>query len=511
MKASSLRSLILIVLSVRSAGWKGDVVVSSGPLIERYVDSVTGRLGASSWITKNLRKVFPSHFSFLWGELALYSFVILVLTGIYLTLFFEGSQETKVYDGSYVPLQGQKVSAAYDSVMNLSFDVKGGLLIRQMHHWAALIFIGAITLHMARIFFTGAFRRPRDLNWYIGLTLMLLALGAGVSGYSLPDDLLSGTGLRIIYAIILSIPMIGEPLVLLTFGGEWPGTDIIGRLYPVHILIIPLLIMGLLGGHLAMVWHQKHTQFKGPGRTEDNVVGERVWPAFAMKSIGLFFLVAGVIAAMGALFTINPIWLYGPYDSGAATSFAQPDWYVGFLEGSLRLMPPWETQIGPVVINNIFYSGVVVAGIIFGGLYAIPWLDRRFTGDYGDHNLLDRPRDVPIRTAFGAASIMAVSILFVGGGQDIVARTFDISVGRVTTILQIAFLVLPPITFFVTRPICISLRDRPGPDRTERRGPVVRSAGGGYHAATPSELASAAELSNDADESEASDETAVTP
>ncbi|RLE21852.1 MAG: cytochrome b, partial [Actinobacteria bacterium] len=455
---------------------------------------VTGRLGASSWITKNLRKVFPSHFSFLWGELALYSFVVLVTTGVYLTLFFEGSQETKVYDGSYVPLQGQTVTAAYDSVMHISFDVKGGLLIRQMHHWAALIFIGAIALHMARIFFTGAFRRPRDLNWYIGLTLLLLALGAGVSGYSLPDDLLSGTGLRIIYAIILSIPVVGEPIVMLAFGGEWPGDEIIGRLYPVHILVIPLMIMGLLGGHLAMVWHQKHTQFKGPGRKEGNVVGERVWPAFAMKSIGLFFLVAGVIAAMGALFTINPIWLYGPYDSGAATSFAQPDWYVGFLEGSLRLMPPWETQIGPVVINNIFYSGVVVAGIIFGGLYAVPWLDRRFTGDYDDHNLLDRPRDVPIRTALGAASIMAVSILFIGGGQDIVARTFDISVGRVTTVLQIAFLIVPPITFLVTRHICISLRDRPGPDRTERRGTVSRSPGGGYHAATESEVADAAEL-----------------
>ena len=468
--------------------------MSSGPLVERYVDSVTGRLGASSWITKNLRKVFPSHFSFLWGELALYSFVVLVTTGVYLTLFFEGSQETKVYDGSYVPLQGQTVTAAYDSVMHISFDVKGGLLIRQMHHWAALIFIGAIALHMARIFFTGAFRRPRDLNWYIGLTLLLLALGAGVSGYSLPDDLLSGTGLRIIYAIILSIPVVGEPIVMLAFGGEWPGDEIIGRLYPVHILVIPLMIMGLLGGHLAMVWHQKHTQFKGPGRKEGNVVGERVWPAFAMKSIGLFFLVAGVIAAMGALFTINPIWLYGPYDSGAATSFAQPDWYVGFLEGSLRLMPPWETQIGPVVINNIFYSGVVVAGIIFGGLYAVPWLDRRFTGDYDDHNLLDRPRDVPIRTALGAASIMAVSILFIGGGQDIVARTFDISVGRVTTVLQIAFLIVPPITFLVTRHICISLRDRPGPDRTERRGTVSRSPGGGYHAATESEVADAAEL-----------------
>ena len=189
-------------------------------LVERYVDAVTARLGAGSWITQNLRKVFPSHFSFLWGELALYSFMVLLITGTYLTLFFEGSQETVVYQGSYEPLQGQEVSAAYDSVLRISYDVKGGLLIRQMHHWAALIFLGAIALHMARIFFTGAYRRPRDLNWMVGLTLLLLAIAAGFTGYSLPDDLLSGTGLRITYAIILAIPFIGERLAFLIFGGE---------------------------------------------------------------------------------------------------------------------------------------------------------------------------------------------------------------------------------------------------------------------------------------------------
>ena len=449
-------------------------------LVERYVDSVTSRTGSGSWLTKNLRKVFPTHFSFLWGELALYSFVVLVLTGTYLTLFFEGSQEQLVYTGSYDALQGQNVSAAFDSVMRISFDTKGGLLIRQMHHWAALVFIGAIAMHMARVFFTGAFRRPRDLNWYVGLVLLLLALAGGFTGYSLPDDLLSGTGLRITHAIILALPFVGERLTYMIFGGEWPGTDIIGRLYPVHIMIIPGLIIALLGVHLALVWHQKHTQFKGPGRTESNVVGERVWPAFAMKSTGLFFMVAGVITAMGALFDINAVWLYGPYDTAAATSFAQPDWYIGFLEGSVRLFPPWEIRIGGYMINTLVFSAVLIPSLIFGGLFAVPWLERKLTGDDRDHHLLDRPRDVPNRTAVGAASIVAVGILFIAGGQDVIADTFNLSVGRVTTVLQVLFLVAPPITWYVTRRSCISLAERPGPDRTERRVPIARNAGGGY-------------------------------
>jgi ubiquinol-cytochrome c reductase cytochrome b subunit len=449
-------------------------------LVERYVDSVTARTGAGSWITKNLRKVFPSHFSFLWGELALYSFVVLLLTGVYLTFFFEGSQETLIYTGSYEPLQGQQVSAAYDSVLRITFDVEGGKLIRQMHHWAALIFVGAIAIHMARVFFTGAYRRPRDINWMVGMTLLILAIAGGFTGYSLPDDLLSGTGLRITNAIILSIPLIGERLAFLIFGGEWPGTDIIGRLYPVHIMIIPLSIIALLSVHLALVWHQKHTQFRGPRRTERNVIGERVWPGFALKSIGLLFMVAGVIAAMGAIIEINAIWLYGPYEPAAATSLSQPDWYVGFLEGALRLMPPWETRIGDYVINNIFYSGVLLTGIIFLGLYLVPYIDRRLTGDHRDHHLLDRPRDAPNRTGIGAASIAAVSILFIGGAQDVVARTFEISVGRVNAVLQFAFIIVPPVTFFLARWACIALRDRSGPERTERRVPVERESDGGY-------------------------------
>jgi ubiquinol-cytochrome c reductase cytochrome b subunit len=468
---------------------------SKGGLLERYVTSVLDRVGGGSFVGKVLHKVFPNHFSFLWGEVALYSFVVLVITGTYLTFFFEGSQQELIYEGSYEPLQGVEVSAAFDSVMRISFDVKGGLLIRQTHHWAALVFIGALALHMGRVFFTGAFRRPRELNWVIGVSLLVLGLAAGLTGYSLPDDLLSGTGLRIIYSVILAIPFVGERLVYLIFGGEWPGTDIIGRLYPVHILLIPGLIIVLVAFHLALVWRQKHTQFRGPGRTEHNVVGVRVWPAFAMKSTGLLFLIAGVVTAMGALFHVNAVWLYGPYDPGAATSFSQPDWYIGFLEGSLRLFPPWETRAFGYMINNLVYSGVLIPGAIFGALFVVPWIERRLTGDVAEHHLLDRPRDAPGRTAIGAAAITFVAVLFLGGSQDVIAGTFNISIETVTTILQVAAVVGPPIAWYVTWHLCRSLAGRPGPERTERAGAVTRDPDGGYHGvAAPTELIGAEDV-----------------
>ena len=446
----------------------------------RAVVPIADRLGIGGPVTKVLRKVFPNHFSFLWGEIALYSFVVLVVTGTYLTFFYEGSQEPVVYDGSYLPLVGQEMSAAYESVLRISFEVKGGLLIRQVHHWAALVFVGSIVLHMARVYFTGAHRRPREPNWLIGCVLLLLALAGGFTGYSLPDDLLSGAGLRITNAIVLSIPFVGERLAYLVFGGEWPGTDIIGRLYPVHIFLIPGLIAAVVAIHLIMLVRQRHTQFRGPGRTEHNVVGERVWPAFAMKSIGLFFLTGGVLTAMGALVEVNPAWLYGPYDTAAATSYAQPDWYIGFLEGTLRLFPPWETRVGGFMINNIVYAGVIIPGVMFAVLFAAPWIERWLTGDDREHHLLDRPRDAPGRTASGVASLWFVGILFVGGAQDVVAGSFDIAVGRVTAILQLAIVIGTPLSWIVTRHICRTLRDRPSPGRTERAMVVARDRSGGY-------------------------------
>lgn len=450
-------------------------------LVERYTESLVDRIGAGSATSKVLRKVFPNHFSFLWGELALYSFLLLVVTGLYLTLFYEGSQQRLVYEGEYEALRGRSVSAAFDSVMRLSFEVKGGLLIRQMHHWAALVFVATTALHMARVFFTGAFRRPRELNWVIGAVLLVLALAGGFTGYSLADDLLSGTGLRITNAIILAIPFVGERLAYGLFGGEWPGTDIIGRLYPVHILVIPLAIFATVALHLTLLVRQRHTQFPGRNRTEHNVVGERVWPGFAMKSVGLLLLTAGVITALGALFEVNAVWLYGPYDAAAATSYSQPDWYIGFLEGSLRLFPPWEVRIGRFVLNNLVFSAILIPGVLFAVVFAVPWIERRITGDDLDHHLLDRPRDAAGRTASGVAALTFVTVLFLGGSQDVIAGTFDIRVANVARMLQVALIVGPPLAWWITRQVCRSLQQRPGPERTERTAVVRRERSGAYH------------------------------
>ncbi|MDH5225704.1 MAG: cytochrome b, partial [Actinomycetota bacterium] len=281
-------------------------------IVRRLVDGVDERLDGTSFIRRNLGKVFPDHWSFMLGELALYSFVMLLLTGTFLSLFFVASPAETVYRGPYAPMQGSEVSLAYESVLRISFEVRAGLVMRQTHHWAALVFVASMTAHLVRVFFTGAFRKPRELSWIIGVTLLVAGIGGGFTGYSLPDDLLSGTGLRIIYSAVLSIPVVGTWLAYLFFGGEFPSAELIPRLFVMHILLIPALITGLLSAHLALVWHQTHTQFRPKGTPESSVTGTPVWPKFALKSVGLAFITFAVLAALGGLFQINPVWLYGP-------------------------------------------------------------------------------------------------------------------------------------------------------------------------------------------------------
>ena len=280
---------------------------------ERIAGNVAGyvddRTGAAAWMKKNLNKVFPDHWSFLLGEICLYSFVILLLSGTFLTFWFDPSMREVVYDGSYAPLQGIKMSAAYESALNISFEVRGGLLMRQIHHWAALIFMVGIVVHLMRVYFTGAFRKPREFNWIIGIGLLTLGIVEGFLGYSLPDDLLSGTGIRIAEAIIQALPVVGSYLAFFAFGGAFPGEAFIPRIYTVHILLLPGIFLALITVHLMLVWYQKHTQFPGPGRTEKNVVGYPLMPVYMAKAGGFFFIVFGVTAFLGAVASINPIWL----------------------------------------------------------------------------------------------------------------------------------------------------------------------------------------------------------
>ena len=420
---------------------------------------VDERFIVAGWLRRTMHKVYPDHWSFLLGEIALYSFIVLLLSGTYLTFFFDASMREVVYEGSYAPLRGVEMSAAYDSALDLSFDVRGGLFIRQVHHWAALLFVASIVVHLMRIFFTGAFRRPRETNWIIGSVLLLLAIGEGLTGYSLPDDLLSGTGLRIMSAILLSIPVIGTWAHWALFGGDYVGELIIGRFYIVHVLLIPGVLLALIGLHLLILVKQKHTQFPGAGRTEHNVVGVRMFPTFAAKSGGLFFVVFGAIAALAGVVQINPIWLWGPYNPAQVSAASQPDWYIMFLDGSTRLFPAWDLNLpGNYTIPALFWPTVVLPGIIFTLLFAYPIIERKLTGDTASHHLLQRPRDVPVRTGLGAMALAFYMVLLISGGNDVIAEKFDISLNAMTWIGRIGLIVLPPIVYVLTYRICLGLQ-----------------------------------------------------
>jgi ubiquinol-cytochrome c reductase cytochrome b subunit len=425
--------------------------------VARWIDD---RLGSAKLARTALGKVFPDHWSFMIGEIALYAFVVLLLTGTYLTFFFDASSNIVTYHGSYAPLRGVEMTEAYRSALDISFDTRAGLVMRQVHHWAALLFIAAIVVHMMRIFFTGAFRRPRELNWMIGVTLLILAIFNGFAGYSLLDDQLSGTGLRIAYSIALSIPLAGTWLASLLFGGEFPGPDIINRLFVIHILLIPAVIVGLLAAHLGILVRQKHTQFRGPGRTEDNVVGERVWPSFAFKSVGLMFLTTAVLCAMGGLAQINPIWLYGPFRPAEVSSASQPDWYMGWLDGALRLYPAWEIRAFGFEVPAPFFPAVALAGATFTALYLWPFIEARITKDRAVHHLLDRPRDVPGRTALGVAAFVFYAVMTLAASSDITATTFGVSVNSVIWAFRALAIVAPPVAGLVTYRLCVELAAR---------------------------------------------------
>ncbi|AXI77148.1 cytochrome bc1 complex cytochrome b subunit [Peterkaempfera bronchialis] len=427
---------------------------------EAAADWADGRLGIYSLAKSNMRKIFPDHWSFMLGEICLYTFIIIILTGVYLTLFFKPSMGEVVYHGSYAPLNGIRMSEAYASTLDISFDVRGGLLIRQIHHWAAILFVAAMLVHMMRVFFTGAFRKPREINWIFGALLLILGMFDGFMGYSLPDDLLSGTGIRFMEGAVLAVPLVGTYLSMFLYGGEFPGHDIIPRLYTVHVLLIPGIMLGLLVGHLILVVYHKHTQFAGAGRTEKNVVGMPLMPVYMAKAGGFFFLVFGVTAVISAIATVNPVWSVGPYRPDQVSTDAQPDWYMGFSEGLIRLMPGWEIRAWGHTLNLGVFIPLMIFPLVLVAIWVYPFIEAWITGDKREHHILDRPRNAPVRTGFGAAWISLYLVLLIAGGNDLFATHFHLSINAITWTMRIGFFVIPVLTFMVTKRICMGLQRR---------------------------------------------------
>jgi ubiquinol-cytochrome c reductase cytochrome b subunit len=429
------------------------------------------------------RKVFPDHWSFMLGEVALYSFVVILLSGTFLTFFFDPSMAETHYEGSYVPLKGVEMSVAMASTLDISFDIRGGLLVRQIHHWAALLFIAAMGLHMLRVFFTGTFRKPRELNWVIGFVLFILGMGEGFTGYSLPDDLLSGNGLRIIEGMVLGIPVVGTWISFLLFGGEFPGTAIVGRLYTLHILLLPAVIVALLALHLVFVVVHKHTQFAGPGRTNDNVQGVPILPTFAAKAGGFFFIVFGVIVVMSTFFAINPIWNYGPYDPSPVSAGTQPDWYIGFADGALRLIPP---GLEFDLFNRTWSFNIIIPLVALGGFIVLamlyPFIEHWITRDNREHHIADRPRNAPTRTGIGAAGVTFYAALWAAASSDLIATHFDLAMEHVIHFLQAATILGPIVAYIITKRVCLALmkKDREIVLHGIESGRIVKLPGGEF-------------------------------
>lgn len=442
------------------------------------------RVGTAKGMRFLLKKVFPDHWSFLLGEVAMYSMVICLITGTFLTFWFIPSMGHVEYDGSFVPLKGVGMSEAYASTLDISFDIKGGLLIRQLHHWAALLFIVGIALHMARVFFTGAFRKPREINWVIGAVLSLLAIIEGFAGYSLPDDLLSGTGIRAMAGFMQSAPVIGSYMTFFVFGGPFPGEAIIPRLFIAHVLILPALLVGLFTAHIVLVAVHKHTQFPGPGRTDGNVVGFPLMPVYMAKAGGFFFIVFAVTALISALVTINPVWVFGPYDPTQVTAGSQPDFYMWFSDGALRLLPGWLEFVvfGNTYSFNIFLGSLVLLPLVWVVIIVYPFVESWVTGDKREHHILDRPRNAPVRTGIGAAAISIYLVLALACVNDIIAIKFGLSINDLTILFRALFFIAPVITFPLVKRLCISLQraDRDLVLHGTESGRIVRTPEGEF-------------------------------
>jgi len=438
------------------------------------------RSGAHGLLADIRGRLFRDRWSVLLGQIALHSFIVVMLSGVFLMFFYDPSTKQVTYHGSYLPLTGTQMSRALASTMAISFEIRGGLLIRQVHHWGTLVMVAVMMLHLLRLFFTGAFRRPRRVNWVIAVLILVVMMAAGFTGAVLPDDMLSGTSLVIFDGAVRSTPVIGTWLSFLLFGGSFPG-HIITLSYVLHAFVLPTVLLSLFIVNRRLARTRSAARHAPPGHTAGNV--RHGLPAFAVTSSGLFLVVTGILVLMAATLTINPIWLYGPADPANASAGAGPEWYLAFLDGALRLVPPdWEfvwlgktwtpAVLLPVIAGSAFF--VIVA--------AYPYLEAWITADRGNHHDLERPRNNPARTGIGVAGMTYYGVLWAAASADTIAVRFHLTIETVLHGFQVLIILGPIIGFVITRRLCVALQhnEREVMHHGIETGIIIRSPDGGY-------------------------------
>lgn len=374
------------------------------------------RLGIAAFYRKYGRKVFPVHSTFFFGEMAMFSFVILVLTGIYLGLIY-------VPSNADVELNGQTVPQAYASVQLIE-SIPVADLFRNVHHWAAHVMVASIFLHALRIYFTGTYRKPREVNWAVGIVLLGLTLMAGFVGYSLPYDSYAVTATGIGYSIARSIPWVGGVAAELFFGGAFPTLGSVPRLYTIHVFVVPALIALVMSVHLLIVVKQKHTQpgyarkLSEPGK----VLGVPLWPYQAILAGQLLLLMFGALFLLSAVVPPHPLKDFGP--PGPTTPEVKPDWYLLWIYGFLKIVPSWtEFHLLGTTFSPNFYGGLLFPTLVFGLMTFAPWIDRTNRWAIRRFEYLEPPRQTPVRLSLGIAVLGFIGTLFLAAFYDQLGMT----------------------------------------------------------------------------------------
>ena len=357
------------------------------------------------------RKVFPVHSTFFFGEMALFSFVILVLTGIYLGLIYIPSNVE-------IDVAGQSLPQAYASVQLIE-SIPIANILRNVHHWGAHLMVASVLLHLVRIYFTGTYRFPRELNWLVGMVLLGFTLVAGFVGYALPYDSYAVTATGIGYGIARSIPWVGTIAAELFFGGVFPTLGSVPRLYTIHVFIMPALIAALIAAHLLVVVKQKHSQpgyakrIAEPGR----VLGVPFWPYQGLLAGQLLLLMFGGLFLLSTFVPIHPLEAYGP--PGAAASDVKPDWYLMWIYGFLKLIPAGATvRLFGATIGPEFLGGVLFPALLIGLVTAAPWLDRSNRTAGGRFEYLEPVLQAAVRFAVGIGVLAFLGMTLVAAYYD---------------------------------------------------------------------------------------------
>ncbi|WP_336037256.1 cytochrome b [Halobacterium yunchengense] len=381
-----------------------------------------------------LGKAFPAEDSFLLGEVALFCFLVLVLTGVFLGFFFEPSTSDVEYEGSVAQYQGQELPEAFVSVLNITYDVPFGMLLRRMHHWAAHLFVASIGLHMLRVFFQGAYRNPREPNWLVGSGLAGLAMFAAYTGYALPFDEFASTAVGIGYNVAKSVPVVGETLAYVVFGGEFPSSATIPRLYFLHVLVLPLAIAALIAVHMFILVRQKHTEAERGGDVEGRervaadddsvVVGLPAFPNQAAVSAVVFFLTLATLSLLAGFLPVHNVAEYGPNDPASTPDLIMPDWFLMWGYGFLKLIPSWMSfDLFGVHVSSEFVGGLVLPGLVFAGVFLWPFVDYEEEPTHFAASPLARPW----QTAVGVAAVVFIMLASIAGMDVIVADVLGTS------------------------------------------------------------------------------------